>query len=118
MIELEVRALMEKCLDAGGGDMAVGLCKGVEAGWVDTMLTPWKYNKGKVMVMRDAENAVRYLDPGDIPLPDEVREYHRQKLAEREKKEGPQARLRHAGSRPAVRLGHQEEVSPSATGCR
>ena len=88
MIELEVRALMEKCLDAGDGDMAVGLCKGVEAGWIDTMLTPWKHNKGKVMVMRDAENAVRYLDPGDIPLPAEVREYHREKLAEREKKEG------------------------------
>ncbi len=88
MIELEVRALMEKCLDAGDGDMAVGMCKGVEAGWIDTMLTPWKYNKGKVMVMRDAENAVRYLDPGDIPLPPEVREYHRQKLAGREKKEG------------------------------
>jgi methylaspartate mutase epsilon subunit len=88
MIELEVRTLMEKCLDAGGGDMAIGMCKGVEAGWVDTMLTPWKYNKGKVMVMRDAENAVRYLDPGDIPLPKEVREYHREKLAGREKKEG------------------------------
>jgi methylaspartate mutase epsilon subunit len=40
------------------------------------------------MVMRDAQNAVRYLDPGNIPLPNEVREYHKQKLAEREKKEG------------------------------
>jgi methylaspartate mutase epsilon subunit len=88
MIELEVRALMEKCLDAGDGDMAVGLCKGVEAGWIDTMLTPWKHNKGKVVVMRNAVNAVRYLDPGAIPLPADVREYHRQKLAEREKKEG------------------------------
>ncbi len=88
MIEMEVRALMEKCLDAGDGDMAIGLCKGVEAGWVDTMLTPWKYNKGKVVVMRDAQNAVRYLDSGDIPLPDEVKEYHKQKLAEREKEEG------------------------------
>ncbi len=52
------------------------------------MLTPWKYNKGQVMVMRDAENAVRYWDPGDIPLPDEVKQYHREKLASREKKEG------------------------------
>ena len=52
MIEAEVRAVMEKCLEAGDGDMAVGLCKGVEAGWVDTMLTPWKYNKGNVVVMR------------------------------------------------------------------
>jgi len=88
MIELEVRAVMEKCLEAGDGDMAVGMCLGVEAGWVDTMLTPWKYNKGKVLVMRDAENAVRYWDPGNIPLPPEVREYHREKLATREKKEG------------------------------
>lgn len=88
MIELEVRTLLDKCLEAGDGDMVVGMCKGVEAGWVDTMLTPWKYNKGKVMVMRDAENAVRYFDPGDIPLPKEVLDYHREKLAGREKKEG------------------------------
>jgi methylaspartate mutase epsilon subunit len=52
------------------------------------MLTPWKYNKGKVIVARDAENAVRYFDTGDIPLPDEVKEYHRAKLAEREAREG------------------------------
>jgi methylaspartate mutase epsilon subunit len=88
MIESEVRTLMDKCLEAGNGDMAVGMCKGVEAGWVDTMLTPWKYNKGKVMVMRDAQNAVRYYNPGDIPLPKEVLDYHREKLAGREKKEG------------------------------
>jgi methylaspartate mutase epsilon subunit len=88
MIELEVRAILERCLEAGDGDMAVGMCRGVEAGWVDTMLTPWKYNKGHAMVMRDAEGSVRYWDPGDIPLPDEVREYHREKLKGREKKEG------------------------------
>jgi methylaspartate mutase epsilon subunit len=88
MIEAEVRAVMEKCLEAGDGDMAIGMCKGVEAGWIDTMLTPWKYNKGNVTVMRDAENAVRYLDTGNIPLPEEVKEYHKEKLAERERKEG------------------------------
>lgn len=88
MIEMEVRALMEKCLEAADGDMAVGMCKGVEVGWIDTMLTPWKHNHGKVRVVRDAQNAVRYLDAGDIPLPDEVREYHRAKIAERERREG------------------------------
>lgn len=88
MIEMEVRSVMEKCLDIGDGDIAVGLCNGVEAGWIDTMLTPWKYNKGNVMVARDAENAVRYFNTGDIPLPDEVKEYHRAKLAEREAREG------------------------------
>jgi methylaspartate mutase epsilon subunit len=88
MIELEVRTLMEKCLEAGDGDMAVGMCKGVEAGWVDTMVTPWKHNKGNVVVMRDAENAVRYWNTGNIPLPGEVTEYHKEKLAGRAEKEG------------------------------
>ncbi|HEY0877099.1 MAG TPA: hypothetical protein VGE10_01475 [Zeimonas sp.] len=88
MIELEVRALMEKCLEAADGDMAVGLCKGVEVGWIDTMLTPWKHNHGKVRVVRDANNAVRYLDPGAVPVPKEVLEYHRAKIAERQAREG------------------------------
>ena len=88
MIELEGRALMEKCLEAAGGDMAIGLCKGVEVGWIDTMLTPWKHYHGKVRVVRDAENAVRYLDAGNIPLPREVLEYHREKVAERERRDG------------------------------
>ncbi|MDP6173552.1 MAG: hypothetical protein QGF09_05235, partial [Rhodospirillales bacterium] len=47
MIEMEVRALMEKCLEIGEEDMVAGLCRGVEAGWIDTMVTPWKYNPGK-----------------------------------------------------------------------
>jgi methylaspartate mutase epsilon subunit len=93
MIEMEVRALMEACLEVGNGDMAVGMCIGVERGWIDTMLTPWKYNHGKVLVMRDAQNAVRYLDSGNIPLPQEVKDNHRQKISERERKEGRKAGL-------------------------
>ena len=34
------------------------------------------------------KNAVRYVDSGDIPLPAEVKAYHREKLAERAQKEG------------------------------
>ena len=91
MIELEVRTLMEKCLEIGDGDIAIGLCAGVEAGWIDTMVTPWKHNNGKVLLVRDAENAVRYLNSGDIPLPREVKDYHREKIAERERRDGRQA---------------------------
>ncbi len=88
ILELEVRTMMEKCLEAGDGDIALGLCLGVDAGWVSTMISPWKYNKGNVLLMRDAENAMRYYDTGDMPLPKEVREYHLEKLQGRAKKEG------------------------------
>ena len=88
MIELEVRAMMEKCLEAGDGDIALGLCKGVDAGWVSTMISPWKYNRGNVLLMRDSSNAMRYFDTGDMPLPKEVKEYHLDKLKSRAAKEG------------------------------
>jgi len=87
MIEKEVRAMMDRTLEAGDGDIATGLCRGAEAGWISTMLSPWRYNKGNVRLMRDAENAVRYWDTGDLPLPKEVKEYHAEKLKSREKKE-------------------------------
>jgi methylaspartate mutase epsilon subunit len=88
IIELEVRAMLEKCLEAGDGDIALGLCLGVDAGWVSTMISPWKFNKGNVLLMRDDKQAMRYFDAGDMPLPKEVKEYHLEKLEGRAKKEG------------------------------
>ena len=87
MIEMEVRAVLEKSLEAGDGDILRGLCTAIECGWFDTMVSPWKHVKGKVRYVRDAENAVRYFDPGDVPLPEEAREYNDAKLREREKKQ-------------------------------
>ena len=88
MIEMEVRAMLEKTLEAGDGDIAVGLCKAIEIGWFDTMVSPWKHVQGKVTYIRDAENAVRYFDIGNVPLPKEAKEYNNQKLREREQKQG------------------------------
>jgi methylaspartate mutase epsilon subunit len=88
ILELEVRAMMESCLEAGEGDIALGLCLGVDAGWVSTMISPWKFNKGNVLLMRDADQAMRYYDIGDMPLPKEVKDYHLKKLEGRAKKEG------------------------------
>lgn len=88
MIELEVRSILDKCLDIADGDMVVALCKGVEAGWIDAMLTPWVHNHGKVRLMRNAEKEQRYWDMGDLPVPQEVRDYHLKKLESRSKEEG------------------------------
>lgn len=88
MVELEVRSILDKCLEVGDGDIVVGLSKGVEAGWIDTMLTPWVHNHGNVRLMRDAEKALRYWDMGDLPVPEEVKEYHRKKLQSRVEEEG------------------------------
>jgi methylaspartate mutase epsilon subunit len=85
MIEMEVRSILEKSLEAGDGDILVGLCTAIECGWFDTMVSPWKHVKGKVRYIRDAANAVRYFDTGNIPIQIEAKEYNDAKLREREK---------------------------------
>jgi methylaspartate mutase epsilon subunit len=87
MIEMEVRAVLEKSLEAGDGDILVGLCMAVECGWFDTMVSPWRHVKGKVRYIRDAENAVRYFDTGNVPIPQEAKEYNDAKLREREERQ-------------------------------
>ena len=91
MIEREVRASLDRLLEFGDGDLALGSCYGVEAGVLDTMFSPYRKLRGKVKVVRDYRGALRYLDYGDVPLPREVADYHRAKIRERETKEGTQA---------------------------
>lgn len=94
MIEREVRAVVGKILELGDGDIAVGSCRGFQTGVIDTIFSPYRYLKGKVKVVRDANGALRYLDHGLMPLPPEVVEYHRACIARREAKEGTRADVR------------------------
>jgi len=87
MIRKEVRAIVDKALELGDGDAALGAVRGFQAGVIDI---PWSPNlevANKVMPARDLTGAIRYYDSGNLPLPREVLEYHREKLAERAKKE-------------------------------
>jgi methylaspartate mutase epsilon subunit len=89
--EIEVRAMLDKILDFGDGDIVDGAIKAVESGVLDS---PWSPNitiKDKVLGVRDAQGACRYLEFGNLPIPDEIKEFHRQKIAEREKLEGKKA---------------------------
>lgn len=82
--EAEIRAILEKILEMGNGDVVVGSIKAVEEGILDSPFSPNKHVKGLVLGAKDARGAVRYLDFGNLPLPKEVKEFHREKLAERQ----------------------------------
>jgi len=89
--EIEVRAILDRILDLGDGDIVDGTIKAVESGVLDS---PWSPNinvKDKVLGVRDARGACRYLEFGNLPIPEEIKEFHRQKIAEREKLEGKKA---------------------------
>jgi len=87
-LELEIRAIMDKVLELGDGDVLVGLRKGLDAGVIDPPFATSRYAKGKVLAARDNEGAMRYLDHGNLPFSKEIIDFHKEKLAEREKAQG------------------------------
>jgi methylaspartate mutase epsilon subunit len=88
MTELAVSALIDKVAEMGDGDLAVGVVRAVEAGVLDSPFSINIYVKDQVMGARDLYGACRYIDFGNLPIPKEVQQYHREKIKEREKAEG------------------------------
>ena len=88
MLEMETRAILDRVLELGDGDVVIGLQKAVDEGNVDQAFATTKYLKGKVMAARDNEGAMRYLDTGNLPFSQEIKDFHKDKLAAREKAQG------------------------------
>ena len=89
--ERETRAIVEKVLDLGDGDPLVGAVKAYEYGIMDNPVANNPRVKAKVMGVKDAHGAVRYLSCGNLPFTDDMMEFHREKIAEREKLLGRKA---------------------------
>ena len=91
MIEKETRAVVDKLLEMGEGDIAQGVVRGFAAGVIEAPFAASNFNAGNVMTVRDAYGAARFLDFGNLPFCEEIRDYHRAKVAERQAKENRQA---------------------------
>jgi methylaspartate mutase S subunit len=88
MCELAVSAIIDKTIDMGGGDIAAGAARAIEAGVLDS---PFSINvnvRDLCMGARDLRGACRYIEYGNLPIPDDVRKYNDEKIREREKAEG------------------------------
>jgi methylaspartate mutase epsilon subunit len=87
LIELETRAIVDRTLDLGDGDPAVGAVRAIEAGVVDVPWSPNRHVKSRVLPARDADGHLRILEPGDVPLPREALEVHEAGLRRRAERE-------------------------------
>ena len=87
-IKREVRCILEKTLELGEGDIAVGTVRAFQAGVIDVPFAPSRMNAGKIMPARDHFGAVRMLDCGNLPFTKDIKDFHREKIAQRAKLEG------------------------------
>ncbi|CDI50775.1 methylaspartate mutase subunit E [Clostridium tetani] len=88
LIKAETKCILDKMFELGKGDLAVGTVKAFETGVMDIPFGPSKYNSGKMMPVRDNLGCVRYLEFGNVPFTEEIKNYNRQRLQERAKYEG------------------------------
>lgn len=88
LIKREVRPILDRTLEIGEGDIALGTIRACEAGIIDIPWSPNQHIKGRVMPARDADGYLRILDPGDMPFDNEVLEIHTEHLRRRAECEG------------------------------
>ena len=87
IIRQETRAIVDKCFELGSGDIAIGVCRAVDAGVLDVPFAPCRYNKGLMLPCRDNDGAIRILNPGNLPFNKELLDFHASKIEERAKAE-------------------------------
>jgi len=87
-IEIETRAILDRVIELGEGDVVVGAIAAFESGVLDCPFSCWLPIANKVLPARDASGALRFLDPGNLPIPREAAEYHRRRLEERSRHSG------------------------------
>lgn len=93
IIEAEVKCIMDKVEELGKGDIAIGTVRAFEAGVLDIPFAPNRNNAGKVLPARDNDGAIRILEMGNLPLSQELKDFHRAKLEERAQFEGRKVSL-------------------------
>lgn len=83
IIKKETRQILDTVFKLGEGDIAKGAVRAFEGGIIDVPFAPSQFNAGKILPARDDQGAVRFLNFGNIPFSEVVKEFHRDKLAKR-----------------------------------
>lgn len=87
LIEGSVKSIIASVLESGSGDPARGFVNALKNWYLDIPFSPNFQVSGRIITLRDCDGAVRIYEPGNIPLPEDIRETHRALIRERMRKE-------------------------------
>jgi len=91
LIEMETKSIIDRTLDMGDGDIAIGSVRAFEAGIMDIPFSPSKQNIDLAFPARDNEGAVRFIEFGNLPFSPHIKNFHEKKLNVRGKVEKREA---------------------------
>ncbi|MGF7239039.1 MAG: hypothetical protein ACQSGP_29410, partial [Frankia sp.] len=84
----EASAVIDAALSAGGGDVGAAVVEAIGRGLLDVPFSPSRWNAGRAQSVRDCSGAVRFADPGAVPLPPHCLKHHRALVDQRLRFEG------------------------------
>ncbi len=87
LIRREVRAIVDKVLEMGDGDAAIGTVRALQAGVLDIPWSPNREVQSRVLPARDVDGYLRIYDPGAMPIPKDVLAFHEERLRKRAERE-------------------------------
>ena len=87
LIEMETKSIIEKVLEIGKGDIAIGAVRAFESGIIDIPFSPSKHNSDLAFPARDNDGAVRFIEFGNLPFNNHIKDFHQKKLEIRGKEE-------------------------------
>ena len=88
LIATEVHAIVDRVLEMGDGDAAIGTVRALEAGVLDVPWSPNRHVKSRILPARDADGYLRILDAADVPIPREALEVHEAGLRRKARERG------------------------------
>ncbi len=88
LIIAETKCILEKTLELGNGDIAVGAVRAFEAGVIDVPFAPSQINAGLALPVRDNDGAVRFFEFGNLPFTQDIKDVHIAKVHQRALAEG------------------------------
>ncbi|WP_368489063.1 methylaspartate mutase subunit E [Clostridium sp. BJN0013] len=80
IIKAEVKCILDKVLELGKGDLAIGVVRAFENGVIDIPVASGRYNTGEMVSARDNTGAIRYMKFGNIPFTQELKNFNRKKM--------------------------------------
>ena len=87
LIRREVRPVVDRVLEMGDGDAAVGTVRAFEAGVLDVPWSPNRQVASRMLPARDVDGYLRMFDPGNMPVPGDVLQFHEERLRKRAERE-------------------------------
>ncbi|MEG0898909.1 MAG: methylaspartate mutase subunit E [Oscillospiraceae bacterium] len=88
MIDAETRCILDACLELGQDDFYKSVIAGFAAGLMDVPFAPSKFNMGLALPARDNHGCIRFLDFGNLPFTQDIKNFHKSRMEARAKFEG------------------------------